>query len=79
VSVCIVLASYQIDKVVGGGLLVFGICAFCGLRLLYRGICGDIFDSSGTQMAGREWFIVGGVLLIVPFVMYLFLLWQESA
>ena len=59
------------------GVIVFGIFAVFGLRLLYRGLRNDIYDSSGTPTAGRLWFVLGGIACFVPLVAYcLFLLRQ---
>ena len=53
-----------------GGFLAFGICAAFGLRLLYRGIRGDVNDVSGRPMAGRGWFIAGGSFCLLPLFAY---------
>jgi hypothetical protein len=53
-----------------GGFLAFGICAVFGLRLLYRGIRGDVNDASGTPIAGRGWFIAGGFFCLLPLFGY---------
>jgi hypothetical protein len=61
-----------------GGFLVFGICAAFGLRLLYRGIRGDVNDASGTPIAGRGWFIAGGFFCLLPlFGYFVFVLKQD--
>jgi hypothetical protein len=62
----------------GGGFLVFGICALYGLRLLIRGISGDILDDFGTPVAGRSWFIVGGILLMLPLVAFGLFAWRQG-
>jgi hypothetical protein len=60
-----------------GGFLAFGICAVFGLRLLYRGIRGDVNDASGTPIAGRGWFIAGGFFCLLPlFGFFVFVLKQ---
>jgi hypothetical protein len=63
---------------IGGGFLVFGICAAFGLRLLYRGIRGDVYDSSGTPIAARSWFIAGGIFCLLPLVAYSFFVWKQG-
>jgi hypothetical protein len=60
------------------GFLAFAICAAFGLRLMYRGIRGDVCDSSGTPLAGRGGFIGGGILCLVPLVAYSVLLWKQG-
>jgi len=60
------------------GLLAFGICAVFGLRLLYRGIRGDVCDASATPMAGRGWFFGGGIVCLFPLVGYLLFLWKQG-
>jgi hypothetical protein len=60
------------------GFLAFAICAAFGLRLMYRGIRGDVCDSSGTPLAGRSGFIGGGILCLVPLVAYSVLLWKQG-
>ena len=60
------------------GFLAFGICAAFGLRLLYRGIRGDVNDASGTPIAGRGWFIGGGVGCLLPLILYLIFVWKQG-
>jgi hypothetical protein len=60
------------------GFLAFAICAAFGLRLMYRGIRGDVCDSSGTPLAGRSGFIGGGILCLVPLVAYSVLVWKQG-
>ncbi|HOW68389.1 MAG TPA: hypothetical protein P5186_07145 [Candidatus Paceibacterota bacterium] len=60
------------------GVLVFGIGAAIGLRLIYRGIRGDVCDKSGTPMAGPSWFIGGGILCLMPLVAYLVFVWKQG-
>jgi hypothetical protein len=61
-----------------GGFLAFGICAAFGLRLLYRGIRDDVYDTSGTPLAGRGWFIAGGIFCLLPLVAYFFFVWKQG-
>jgi len=56
---------------IGAGFFVFGIFAAYGFRLLYRGIQDDVNDASGTPIAGRGWFIAGGIGCMLPLVAYL--------
>ena len=60
------------------GFLVFGICAAFGLRLLYRGIRDDVNDGSGTPIAGRGWFIVGGIICMSPLAAYCVFVWKQG-
>jgi len=60
------------------GFLAFGICAAFRLRLLYRGIRGDVNDTSGTPLAGRGWFIAGGIFCLLPLVAYLVFVWKQG-
>jgi hypothetical protein len=62
----------------GGGFLVFGICAFFGLRFLIRGLRDDIYDDSGNPIAGRSWFIVGGTFLLLPLVAFSLFAWKQG-
>jgi hypothetical protein len=61
-----------------GGFVAFGVCAAFGLRLLYRGIRGDVCDSSGTPIAGRGWFIGGGLLGLSALVAYTVFVWKQG-
>lgn len=61
-----------------GGFLVFGICAFFGLRFLIRGLRDDIYDNSGSPIAGRSWFIVGGIFLLLPLVAFSLFAWRQG-
>lgn len=65
-------------QLIFGGFLVFGLCAAFGLRLLFRGIRNDILDSSGAPVAGRSWFIVGGVLCLVPLIAFSVFAWRQG-
>jgi len=60
------------------GFLAFGICAAFGLRLLYRGIRSDVNDTSGTPIAGRGWFIGGGIFCLLPLVAYFVFVWKQG-
>jgi hypothetical protein len=61
-----------------GGFLVFGICAFFGLRFLIRGVRNDICDDSGSPIAGRSWFIMGGAFLVLPLIAFSFFAWKQG-
>ena len=65
-------------EAIHGGFLVFGLCAAFGLRLLYRGLRNDILDSSGTPVAGRSLFIVGGILCLLPLVAFVIFLCKQG-
>jgi hypothetical protein len=69
-----VLLHYRI----AGGFLAFGICAAIGLRLIYRGVRDDICDASGTPIAGRSWFIIGGIFCLLPLIAYSLFLWKQG-
>ncbi len=60
------------------GFLALGICAAYGLRLIYRGIRGDISDASGTPVAGRSWFIGGGILCLLPLCAFCLFVWKQG-
>ncbi len=68
----------EIARRVWGGIFVFGICAAFGLRLLYRGLRGDVLDASGMPTAGRAWFICGGVVMLLPLVVFMIYLWRQG-
>jgi hypothetical protein len=61
-----------------GGFIPFGLCSFWGLRLLFRGLRGDTLDSSGTETASRNWFIIGGSLLQLPLSGYAYFVWKQG-
>ena len=61
-----------------GGFIPFGLCSFWGLRLFWRGLRGDILDSSGMAAAARGWFVVGGLLLQLPFAGYTYFVWKQG-
>jgi hypothetical protein len=72
------LQSYTAGDAIAAGFLVFGICAFFGLRLLIRGIRDDVLDSSGMPIANRIWFIVGGIVLIIPLAAFSLFVWRQG-
>ena len=61
-----------------GGFLAFGLCALLGLRLLYRGIQGDLNDASGTPIAGRCWFIGGGIFCLLASGAFFVFVWKQG-
>ena len=61
-----------------GGFIPFGLCSFWGLRLLLRGLRGDILDSSGMEIASRGWFIIGGISLQLPLAGYTYFVWKQG-
>ncbi len=61
-----------------GGFFVLAICAAYGLRLVFRGIRGDVCDTSGTPIAGRGWFIAAGVVCFFPLVAYFVFVWKQG-
>ena len=65
-------------QLIFGGFLVFGLCATFGLRLLRRGIRDDVLDASGTPVAGRRWYIIGGVLCLVPLAAFSVFAWRQG-
>jgi hypothetical protein len=65
-------------QLIFGGFLVFGLCAAVGLRLLWRGIRDDVSDASGTPVAGRGWFIIAGVLCLVPLAAFSLFAWRQG-
>ncbi len=62
----------------GSGLLVFGAGAVWGIRLIYRGVRNDIFDSAGGRVAGRSWFIGGGIVFVTIFISYLLFMLRQG-
>jgi hypothetical protein len=70
--------NYLLHYRIAGGFIVFGICAAIGLRLLYRGVSNDICDISGTPIAGRIWFILGGIFSMLPLVAYSLFVWRQG-
>ncbi len=60
------------------GLIPFGLCSLWGLRLLVRGLQGDIVDSSGAETASRSWFIIAGILLQFPLGGYVYYVWKQG-
>ncbi|HVT29558.1 MAG TPA: hypothetical protein VHE81_16195 [Lacipirellulaceae bacterium] len=68
----------QIGEAISGGFIVFGLCALIGVRLLVRGIRGDVLDASGTPMAGRGWFVAGGIILVALFAGWLVFVWKQG-
>jgi len=61
-----------------GGFIPFGLCSLWGMRFVFRGLRGDILDSSGTAVASRSWFIVGGMLLQCPLIGYVWFVWKQG-
>ncbi len=66
------------QEAIWGGFIAFGFCSFWGLRLLLRGIRGDILDSSGHPVASRGWFIGGGIFLQLPLIGFLLFVWRQG-
>jgi hypothetical protein len=60
------------------GFLVFGASAFLGARFLIRGLRDDICDGSGIPIAGRSWFIIGGIFLLLPLVVFSLFAWRQG-
>lgn len=60
------------------GFIPFGLCSVWGLRLLLRGMRGDIRDSSGMETASRGWFIAGGILLQFPLLAFTGFAWKHG-
>ncbi|MBN9692562.1 MAG: hypothetical protein J0M24_20125 [Verrucomicrobia bacterium] len=60
------------------GFFVFGLCSLWGLRLLFRGLRGDVFDSMGIAVASRGWFIVGGMCLQLPLAGFTLFAWKQG-
>jgi hypothetical protein len=63
---------------IAAGFIAFGLCAVFGLRLLYRGLRDDIYDASGMRLAGRGWFIAGGILCMLPLVAFFLFIWRQG-
>jgi hypothetical protein len=62
--------SFALQRRVGGGFFVFGLCSAYGIRLIYLGATNRIIDSSGMQKAPRWMYIVGGVLMQLPLIAF---------
>jgi len=72
------LTDWPLHFRIWGGFVAFGICAAFGVHLLYRGIRGDVYDTSGTPIAGRGWFIGGGILCLLALVAYSIFVWKQG-
>jgi hypothetical protein len=60
------------------GFIPFGLCSYWGLRLLFRGLRGEIADSLGAAVAPRTVFMVGGILLQLPLAGYTLFVWRQG-
>ena len=60
------------------GYIPIGLCAFWGIRLLARGIRGDVCDSSNTPIASRSSFITVGIFLLLLFIGYTLFVWKHG-
>ncbi len=65
------------EDAIWGGFIVFGACSLWGLRLLFRGIRGDINDAPGNPVA-RSWLILGGIVLQLPLVGFALFAWRQG-
>jgi hypothetical protein len=65
-------------EAIRAGIIVFAILAIFGLRLLYRGLRGDVLDASGNPVAGRMWFIGGGLTCLLVFIAFMIFIWQRG-
>ena len=72
------MARLEIIEKIWGGIFVFSLCAAFGFRLLFRGLRDDVIDSSGTPIAGRGWFIIGGIMLVLPLPAFLLFIWKQG-
>ena len=70
--------SSTAQEAMWGGFIPFGLCSFWGLRLLVRGLRGDVLDSSGTALASRGWFLVGGICLQLPLIGFTLFAWKQG-
>jgi hypothetical protein len=61
-----------------GGFIAFCLCSFWGLRLLLRGLRGDVLDASGSAVASRGWFIGGGIFLQLPLISFTLFAWKQG-
>jgi hypothetical protein len=66
------------EEAIAGGFIAFGLASFFGARLLLRGFRNDVNDSSGHLVAGRAWFIAGGILCQVPLIMFCLFVWRQG-
>jgi len=60
------------------GLMVFGILAIYGLRLLYKGVRNDVYDWVGETRAPRWSYIAFGVLCQVQLIGFIVFLWRQG-
>ncbi len=72
------VTNWGLNYRIWAGFLAVGLCAAFGLRLLYRGFHGDVCDTSATPQAGRGWFIVGGVVCLLPLLAYFLFVWKQG-
>jgi len=70
--------NWDLHYRIWAGFLAFGICAAFGIRLLFRGIRDEVYDTSGTPLAGRGWFITGGIVCLLAFVVYSVFVWKQG-
>ena len=63
---------------ISAGFIAFGLCSVWGLRLLLRGVRGEILDSTGMETASRSCFIVGGILLQFPLIAFTLFAWKQG-
>ena len=70
--------SSTAQEAMWGGFIPFVLCSIWGLRLLLRGLRGDVLDASGTPVASCNWFIVGGIFLQLPLVGFTLFVWKQG-
>ena len=60
------------ERRVGGGLVALTVLAAIGVRLIWKGVTGNIArDVFGTpRFAAPGWYILAGTLLQVPLILY---------
>jgi hypothetical protein len=54
----------------GPPLAIILVCSIFGLRLLFKGIRGEILDECGMEKAPRWLYIASGVVLQMPAFLY---------
>lgn len=66
------------EEAVWSGFIAFGCCSFCGARILFKGIRGDILDGAGLELAARPWFYIAGILLQIPLLIFAIFQWRHG-
>lgn len=60
------------------GLVVFAIIAFFGLKILIRGLRDDTADITGIPNGSRWWWIIAGILMQLPLIIFTVFAWRQG-